>query len=78
VAVTATVENPKVPAPLQHHQQQETGQSVRAHNVNSLRLDNMFRVVTAALHIMTYFNGAVRRGKNSGRYKNYLKSNEAK
>jgi hypothetical protein len=30
-----------------------------ASNVNSLSLDNMFRVVTAVQQIMTEFNGAV-------------------
>jgi hypothetical protein len=39
--------------------QEETGQSVPASNVNSLPLDNMFRVITAVQQIMTEFNGAV-------------------
>jgi hypothetical protein len=45
-----------IPAPAL---QQETGQSVKAPNVNSQPLDNMLRVVTAVQQIMTEFNGAV-------------------
>jgi hypothetical protein len=40
-------------------QQQETGQSVRAANVNSQPLDNMLRAVTLVQQFMTDFNGAV-------------------
>jgi hypothetical protein len=54
--VAATVEKPSVPASVR---QEETGQSVSAPNVNSLPLDNMFRVITAVQQIMTEFNGAV-------------------
>jgi hypothetical protein len=42
-----------------HALQQETGQSVQAPSVNSQPLDNMLRVVTVVLQIMTEFNGAV-------------------
>jgi hypothetical protein len=45
------------PAPGQ--QQQTSGQSVRAQNVNNQPLDNMLRVVTVVQQIMTKFNGAV-------------------
>jgi hypothetical protein len=37
----------------------ETGQSVPAHDVNSLPLDNMFRVVNVIQQIMTQFTCAV-------------------
>jgi hypothetical protein len=51
---------PRVPAALLQQEQQTTGQSVRAPNVNSLPLDNMLRVVaTVVVQIMTEFNGAV-------------------
>jgi hypothetical protein len=40
-------------------QQQTSGQSVRAQNVNSQPLDNMLIVVTVVQQIMTEFNGAV-------------------
>jgi hypothetical protein len=43
----------EVPATLQHHQQQGTGQSVRAPNVNSLPLENMLRLPTIVQQIMT-------------------------
>jgi hypothetical protein len=45
------------PAPGQ--QQQISGQSVRAQNVNNQPLDNMLRVVTVVQQIITEFNGAV-------------------
>jgi hypothetical protein len=45
-----------IPAPTM---QQETGQSVKAPNVNSQSLDNMLTVVTVVQQIMTEFNGAV-------------------
>jgi hypothetical protein len=59
VAGSATME-PRVPAPLLHDQQ-TTGQSVRAPNINSLPLDNMLRIVVTAViqQITTDFNGAV-------------------
>jgi hypothetical protein len=47
------------PVPLHQHEQQATGQSVEAPNVNSLPLDNMLRIVTAVHQFMTEFNGAV-------------------
>jgi hypothetical protein len=51
---------PTVPAALLQHEQQKTGQSVRAPNVNSLSLDKMLKVVlTVAQHLMTESNGAV-------------------
>jgi hypothetical protein len=51
---------PMVPPALPHHEQQTTGQSVRAPNVNSFPLDKMLRVVvTVVQHIMTEFNGSV-------------------
>jgi hypothetical protein len=57
--VPATMEL-KVPLPLQQHEQQATGQSVGAPNVNSLPLDNsMLRTVTAVQQFMTEFDGAV-------------------
>jgi hypothetical protein len=40
-------------------QEKETGQSVPAPDVNSLPLDNMFRVVNVVQQIMTQFTGAV-------------------
>jgi hypothetical protein len=46
----------QVPAALPQHEQQTTGQSVRAPKVNSVPLDNMLRVVE---QIMTELNGAV-------------------
>jgi hypothetical protein len=39
--------------------QHQTGQSVRAQNVNSEPLQNMLRVVTVVQQIMTECNGAV-------------------
>jgi hypothetical protein len=41
------------------HQQQESGQSAQALNVNSASLNNKFRVVTAVQQIMTDVNEAV-------------------
>jgi hypothetical protein len=38
----------------------------------------MLRIVTVVLKFMTEFNAAVSGGENSGNYKNYLKSHEAK
>jgi hypothetical protein len=47
--------------------------------VNSLPLDNMFRVVSVVQQIMTRVKWCCVRGsKNSGSYKNCLESNEAK
>jgi hypothetical protein len=40
-------------------QQQTSGQSVRAQNVNSQPLDNMLIVVTVVQQIMSEFSGAV-------------------
>jgi hypothetical protein len=55
----ATLE-PRVPVPLHQQEQQATGQSVGAPNVNSLPLDNnMLRIVTIVHQLMTEFNGAV-------------------
>jgi hypothetical protein len=70
---------PRFLAPL-HREQQATGQSVEAPNVNSLTLDNLLRIVTVVEQLMTEFNGAVSEGggENSGHYKNCLKSHEAK
>jgi hypothetical protein len=51
---------PRVPAALLQHEQQKTGQSVRAPNVNSLSLNKMLQVVvTVVQQIMTQSNGAV-------------------
>jgi hypothetical protein len=51
---------PRVPASLPQHEQQITGQSVRAANVNSLSLEKVLRVVTKVVqHIMTELDGAV-------------------
>jgi hypothetical protein len=50
---------PRASAPLPQLNQQTTGQSVPAPNVNSLPLDNMLRVVTVVQQIMTGCNGAV-------------------
>jgi hypothetical protein len=59
VAVPTTME-PRVPVALLQHEQQTTGQSVRAPNVNSLPLDKVLKVVvTVVQQIMTGFNGAV-------------------
>jgi hypothetical protein len=56
VAGPAALEKPSAPAPVR---QQNAGQSVSAPDVNSLPLDNIFRVVSVAQQIMTEFNGAV-------------------
>jgi hypothetical protein len=59
VAGPATME-PRVPVALSQREQQKTGQSVRAPNVNSLSLDKMLKaVVTDVQQIMTESNGAV-------------------
>jgi hypothetical protein len=59
VAGSTTME-PRVPAALPQHEQQTTGQAVRATNVNSWPLDNMLRVVvTVVQRITTEFNGAL-------------------
>jgi hypothetical protein len=59
VAGPATVE-PRVPAALPQHEQQTTGQSILAPNVNSLPPDKMLKVVvTVVQQIMTKFNRAV-------------------
>jgi hypothetical protein len=51
---------PLVPAALLQQEQQTTGQSIRATNVNSLPLDKMLRVVvTVVQQIMTESKGAV-------------------
>jgi hypothetical protein len=55
----ATMKYPRVPAPLQHHQQQETDQSVRAPTVNISSMNDMFKVSTVVQQIMTELNGAV-------------------
>jgi hypothetical protein len=41
------------------HQQQESGQSAQAFNVNSASLNNMFRVTIVVQQIMTELNGAM-------------------
>jgi hypothetical protein len=56
VAGPAAVRKTNTPTPVQ---QLDAGQSVPAPDVNSLPLDNMFRVVTVVQQIMTEFNGAV-------------------
>jgi hypothetical protein len=59
VAGSATME-PRFPLALPQHEQQTTGQSVWATNVNSLPLYKMLSVVvTVVQQIMTEFNGAV-------------------
>jgi hypothetical protein len=59
-AVGTTTMKPRVPVPLHQHEQQATGQSVGAPNVNSLPLDNgMLRIVTTVQQFMTEFNGDV-------------------
>jgi hypothetical protein len=51
---------PRVSQTLPLHEQQSTGQSVRAPNVNSLYLNKMLKVVvTAVQQIMEAFNGAL-------------------
>jgi hypothetical protein len=55
VAGTATV-GPSVPPALLQNEQQKTGQSVRARNVNSFSLDKMLKIVVT---IIQQSNGAV-------------------
>jgi hypothetical protein len=55
VAGPPAVETPNAPASVR---QQNAGQSVPTPDVNSLPLDNMFRVVSVVQQIMTEFNGA--------------------
>jgi hypothetical protein len=51
---------PRIPAALPQNEQQTTGQSVRAPNVNSLHLDKMLQVVVAAVQqIMKESNSVV-------------------
>jgi hypothetical protein len=51
---------PRVPVALPHHEQQTTGKSVRAPNVNTLPLKKMLKVaVTVVQQVMTEFNCAV-------------------
>jgi hypothetical protein len=51
---------PRVPVALPQLEQQTTGQSVRATNVNSLSVDKMLKVVvTVVQQIMTECSGAV-------------------
>jgi hypothetical protein len=53
----------RVPAALPQQEQQKTGQSVRAPNVNRLSLDKMLQVVvTEVQQIMTESIGAVLEG----------------
>jgi hypothetical protein len=59
LACPATVGEMRTPPTVQHHQQQETGQSPQAFNINSASLNNMFRVTTAVQQIMTELNGAM-------------------
>jgi hypothetical protein len=54
----ASVVTAEAPNPTQN-QQQNTGQSVPASNVNSLPLDNMLRAITVVQQIMTELSGAV-------------------
>jgi hypothetical protein len=54
--VPAAVEKPSALASVR---QQESGESVPASSVNSLPLNNMFRVITVVQQIMSEFNGAV-------------------
>jgi hypothetical protein len=62
VAGPTTVEL-RVPVALPQHEQQTTGQSVRATNVNSLPLNKMLRVVvTVVQQLITEFNGAMLEG----------------
>lgn len=64
---------------MTHQPTSKSGQSAQALNVNSLPLDNMFRVATLVQHIMTQFSGDVSEEvKIVAITKNYLKSNEAK
>jgi hypothetical protein len=59
VAGRATME-PRVPGALHQHEEQTTGQSVQAPNVNSLLLDKMLKVVVRVIQqIVTESNGAV-------------------
>jgi hypothetical protein len=59
VAGPATME-PRVPVALPQHEQQITGQLVRAPHVNSLYLEKMLKAVVAIVEqIMKGFNGAV-------------------
>jgi hypothetical protein len=59
VAGPDTMEH-RVPAALPQHDQQKTGESVRAPNINSLSVDKMLKVVvTIVQQIMTESNGAV-------------------
>jgi hypothetical protein len=58
VAGPATMKT-SVPVPLHQNEQQATGQSMEAPNVNSLRLDNMLRIVTAVQQLVTEFNADV-------------------
>jgi hypothetical protein len=44
---------------VQHHQQQNTSQSVWALNVNNFSVNDMFKLVTVVQKIMTELNGAV-------------------
>jgi hypothetical protein len=53
VTVSATMKQPRIPAPVQHQQQQETCQSVRGPDVNNLSLDIVFRVAIVVQQIMT-------------------------
>jgi hypothetical protein len=65
--------------PLHQHDHHATGQSVGAPNLKNLPLDNnMLRTVNVVQQFMTEFNVDTRGGENSGHYKNYLKSHEAK
>jgi hypothetical protein len=79
VAGSTTME-PRVPAALAQHEQQTTGQSVWAQNVNSFPLDKMLKVVVMVVQqIMTESNGSVfRGGQNIGHYIKCLKSQGAK
>jgi hypothetical protein len=45
---------------------------------SSQLLDSMLRVVTLVQHIMTEFNGAVRRRQNNGHYQSCIKPHETK
>jgi hypothetical protein len=54
---------PGVPAALPQNEEQTTGQLIKVHNVNTLPLNKMLRVVVMVVEqIMTEFNGTVREG----------------
>jgi hypothetical protein len=59
VAVPSTME-PSVPAALPKHEQEKTGHSLRATNVNTLSLNKILKIVVPVVQqIMLESNGAV-------------------